>query len=341
MHEKAAFSMEQEEAYEMTCIAPNGLGYGEGSISTKGREYGETYPLTPEEVRRAIDIVTVNHDAIIRPVEEDDDGCGDGRPAARVFQVVDGETGAVHEYSKSKNRAKIFGGGLQVAASMWRAIEGAPTNAETVLGDRIFIAGELAARDIHYGAHTDNHAHGENCGCGAIDKYATSTNMSGVHKDHIMATLPAFYGDAFDDQAAAIEQAFASRAAIADDEDYMSNASGRQTMDFIERDGAVVKQLADGHLEAMTLINEEPGTTPDQEAAARLFAETGLPKGIQLFVVDAWRGRMYADAVADIAVQRGYDHQQAHDVAMADFFINQLSVAATLTDGTQPVIVNQ
>lgn len=343
MHEKAAFAMEAEteKVYEMTCIAPDGLGYGEGSISSKERETDAEYNLTQEQLQRAIELVIEHESEVIAAVDEDDDGCGDGRPADRVFQVVDDETGEIREYRVSKKRAKIFGGGLQVAASMWRAVEGAPVNAETVLGDRMFIADELKNRDLHYGAHTDNHAHGDNCGCGAIDKYPQSTRNSGVYHDQILATLPAFYGEAFEDQADAISQAFATRAEIAQNEQYMSDAAGRTTMDFIESDGAVVKELADGHLEVMTIVNTKPNTTVDQTVTARIFAEASLPEGIQVFVIDAWRGEMYADAVADIAVGHGYDRKQAHDVAMADFYINQLAVAATLTDGSQPVLVNK
>jgi hypothetical protein len=243
-------------------------------------------------------------------------------------------------YNKSRKRAKIFGGGLQVAASMWRAVSGEPKRGETVLGDRTFIASELKQRGVAYGAHTDTHAHGDNCGCGAIDKYAVSTELSATYRQDIVATLPVFYGDSIDQADTAINQAFSIRSTIAGS-DYMSNASGRKTMDFIERDGAVVKQLDDDHFEAIDFFNEEPGTTIDQEKIAELFAEAGLPKNIQVFAVDVWRGRMYADVVADIAVGYGFEYEAARAIALADFFINQLSVSATLTDGTQPVIYNR
>lgn len=330
-----------EQAYEAVCIAPNGIGFGDGSISAD-RENDPEYPVGKEQLAQAVELLIAHRDEIIVPVDEADDGCGDGRTAEQVFQVIDGATGEKHEYKKSKNRAKIFGGGLQVAGSMWRAIMGAPKNGETVLGDREFIAGKLKERGIHYGAHTDSHNHGndENCGCGALDKYAPSTATSGKYRQDITPLVHLFQGEgkAID---AGMEQAFATREALSHDGNYMANASGRKTMKFIESDGAVVKQLGGKHLEAITLMNNEPGTTVDQAKVAELFRAAGLPEGIDVFVIDEWRGRMYADAVADIAVQQGYkDREQAQEIALADFYINQLSIAAILTKGDQPVIYN-
>lgn len=198
------------------------------------------------------------------------------------------------------------------------------------------MASELKKHDIHYGAHTDSHAHGANCGCGAIDKYQPSTAMSSKYREAITPLVGLLYGD---DTAlgAGIAQAFDVRAAIAHDEQCMANASGRETMDFIESDGAVVKQLGGSHLEAIVYINDEPDMTVDQPKVAELFSEAGLPEGIDVFVVDGWRGRMYANVVADIASEHGYDRDTAFRAAMADFYINQLSVSATLTKGDQPV----
>ena len=332
---------ETTEHYEISCVAPDGVGYGEGTISTEARVRDAEAPITPEQLRQAVDIIVAHRDEVIVPVEEDDDGCGDGRPTRRVFQTIDGATGQVREYNVSKLRAKIFGGGLQVASSMWRAVAGAPLRGETVLGDREFIAAELKKRGISYGGHTDNHAHGENCGCGALDKYAHSVKLSGAYHDEISQTAQVFYGPDAEATSPALERAFASRTAISNDERYMSNASGRQTMNLMERDGAVIKELGDQHFEAIDIFNEEPGTTVDQEKVAELFAAAGLPDNIHVFAVDVWRGRMYADAVADIAAGHGYERDEARATALADFFINQLSVSAALTDGTQPVVYNR
>lgn len=330
--------IERVPEYELVCIAPDGVGYGEGAVSAVERENHPEYPVSREQRMRAVEIISNNYDRVIVAIQEPDDGCGDGRPTEQI-QQVDSETGEKHDYKVSKLRAKIFGGGLQVAASMWRAVSGQPQSGETVLGDRMFIAAELKARGVLYGAHTDNHAQGDSCGCGAIDKYPTTTQMSGKYRNEITSTLGVFY----DDPAAnsGVEQAFATRAAIAQDAEYMANASGRQTMDFIIEDGAVVKELGNEHLEAIVVFNEESGTTVDQTAIAALLREVGLPDKIQVFVVDVWRGREYAETVADIAAERGYDREQAQQTALADFFVNQLSVSTTLTKGDLPVVINQ
>ena len=327
----------EETVYEMAVVAPDGLGYGDGTISTRNRENG---PLTGEQLSQAMEIITTHKNQVIVPVEEMDDGCGDGRPAGMVFQAIS-PSGERTFYRKSKLRAKIFGGGVQVAASMWRSVAGEPNGGETVLGDRKFIAGKLKSRGIDYGAHTDSHANGDSCGCGAIDKYTLSTEKSAKFHDDITGNTRALAGDALAD-GEELEKAFQVRAAISGDTQYMSDASGATTMAFIEGDGAVIKQLEHDHLEAITIVNDEPGTTVDQRAVIELFEAAQLPTDIQIFVIDVWRGKMYAEVVADIATaELGADYETARQIAIGDFYINQLSVAATLTDGSQPVIHNK
>lgn len=334
------FALSEKEVlpeFEMRVITSEGVGYGEGLISAKDRAANIEHPVTTEELLAAVEALVRRKHEIIAPIEEKDDGCGDGRPTSMILQK-DSETGEIVQFNKSRKRAKIFGGGLQVAASMWRAIAGEALSGETVLGDRKFIAGELNERGLHYGAHTDNHAHGENCGCGAIDKYPQSTKLSGKYQAEITGTLSVLIDNPAEN--AGVAQAFATRAAISEDAGYMSNASGRATMDFILDDGAVVKELAQDHLEAIVLFNDEPDTTVDQEKVATILAEAGLPADIQVFVVDLWRGYQYAEVVADIAAEHDYDRSAALETAKADFLINQLSVSTTLTKGDLPVIYN-
>ncbi len=323
--------------FEMQTIASEGLGYGEGAISAGDRTNSLDYPVSQEQLMQAIEVIIGHKSEIIVPAEETDDGCGDGRPTDLILQK-DPETGEIISYNKSRKRAKIFGGGLQVAASMWRAIAGEALSGETVLGDRMFIAGELKRRGMQYGAHTDNHAKGDNCGCGAIDKYPLSTKMSGKYREDITGTLAALIDNPAEN--AGVRQAFRTREQIADDAEYMSSATGRATMDFILDDGAVVKELKNDHLEAIVIMNDEPGTTIDQAKVAEILRAAGLPDTIQVFVVDLWRGYEYADVVADIAAEHEYSREAARETARADFLINQLSVAATLTKGDLPVIYN-
>lgn len=324
-------------------LAAEGLGFGddEAPISTaKQMRSGE---LSQEAMNTAHEII--KHDPEVFPtVDSDapDDGCGDGRPAERFFRLVEG---VKTFFNKSRRRAKVFGGGLTVAASMWRTVRGEPKEGETVLGDRKFMAAELEALGITYGAHTDTHAKGENCGCGAIDKYQTITHNAVKYKDNIIGVLKALYGDAYEANESAIEAVFAvyeSLAAEAGGGAYFDDASGKASMDFMLENGAVVKELRGGHMEDFIIVNDVEGTTFDQRKLAEKLKEAGVAEEVQAFVVDTWRGRMYAEKVADIAekypTEVGTDKETVRAQAYADFLIRTLAVSATLTAGDLPVI---
>jgi hypothetical protein len=331
-------TLEREAIHEVTCLTEKGLGFGEGRISVKERiNNGE---MSQDELRAGAEIITNDPEVFsITDIDAVDDGCGDGRQAARIFRIVDEKTGEMKEFNKSRRRAKLFGGGLVVASSMWRAISGPTHHQETVLEDRQFIAGKLSKLNIEYGAHTDNHAKGEACGCGAIDQYPKITANALKYRANIEATLQVLYGESYEENIPAIESVFATYQAISDDEMYFSNAAGKTTMDLIQQDGAVVKELADEHLEAYIVLNDIEGTTFDQRKFDIKLKNAGVESEPQAFVVDIWRGRMYADAAAKIAAEKipNIDFEEARKKAYADFLIRTLAVASTLTAGDQPV----
>lgn len=331
-------TLEREIIHEVICLADDGLGFGEGTISAQDRIENEH--MTEREKRIGSEIIT-NDPEVFTAVDTDakDDGCGDGRQAARIFRILDEKTGEMQEFNKSRRRAKLFGGGLVVAASMWRAIDGPTHHQESVLGDRQFIAGKLADMNIEYGAHTDNGAKGESCGCGAIDKYPAVTANALKYRENIDATLKALYGDSYDDNTDAINSVYSTYEAIKADETYFKNAAGQSTMDLIKSNGAVVKELADQHLETYVILNDIEGTTFDQRKFDEKLKAAGVDSEPQAFVIDIWRGRMYADAMAQVAVESlaGVDFEEARKKAYADFLIRTLAVSATLTAGDQPV----
>jgi hypothetical protein len=331
-------TLEREQLHEVVCLADGGLGFGEGTISISKRlEVGE---MTSYDVQAGGEIIANDPDVFTHTdVDATDDGCGDGRQAARIFRIIDEKTGETQEFNKSRRRAKLFGGGLIVASSMWRAISGPTQRQETVLGDRQFIAGKLAEMNIQYGAHTDNHAEGEACGCGAIDQYPQITRNALTYRKNIEAQLRGLYGESYDDNAAAIESVFATYQALTKDQTYFSNAAGKTTMDLIKDDGAVVKELADQHLEAYVILNDVEGTTFDQRKFDMKLKAKGVESEPQAFVIDIWRGRMYADAIASMAAENNpeVDFEDARQKAYADFLIRTLAVSATLTTGDQPV----
>lgn len=331
---------EHENDTEILVLTPTGLGFGEGSISTAAQlNNGE---LSREAMELGLDIIR-NNPKVFGEVDHDayDDGCGDGRPVAKVFVLINSTTGKTKQFfNKSRKRAKLFGGGLVAASSMWRNVSGNPENGETVLGDREFISAQLKERGIMYGAHTDSHAEGENCGCGAIDKYPQITRNALKYKVQINSVLQALYGNSYKDNESAIAAAFAQYESIATNAVYFSNADGKSSMDFMLEEGAVVKQLDKHHMEDFVVMNDVEGTTFDQREFDAILKQSGVAEEVQVFVVDTWRGRMYAEAIADIARRHmpGSDPKVIRMQAYADFLIRTLAVSATLTKGDQPVI---
>jgi len=327
---------ERTERYEVKVIAPEGLGFGEGSISVE--EQVKSGESDRSAIRAAIELVRTDQDVFV-PVdsEADDDGCGDGRTCGKmIYRMLDPITKQIQVFKRSLRRAKLFGGGLIASSSMWRAVEGAPTRGQTLDGDRRFMAEQLKSHGVNFGAHTDEHAEGDKCGCGAIDRYDDITRNVNVYRPQIMQTLRLLYGDDYAENEGAINDVFDMYSQLQDE--YLGDVTGRDTMDFIESEGAVVKQLEGKHLEDMVVLNDVEGTTLDQALLRQKLADQGLSPNIQAFVVDVWRGRMYADLVADVASERGIDRDVAFQRAYADFLIRTLAVSATLTKGDQPVI---
>lgn len=321
----------------VSLIAPHGLGFGEGGITVKDQI--KEGILTIDTPRHIHEILT--HDsATFKRVEADDDGCGDGRPWTKIIQE-DGQ-GTIHEYTKSLLRAKVFGGGMVTGASMLRTIYGAPLDGETVGQDRQGISEDFAAKEFKHGAHSDNHAEGDKCGCGAIDLYPTITRNAIKYRPAIVDTLRAVYGDQLDDNQAAINQAFDVYESLSRDEDYFSDADGKSSMKQILLAKAVVKELDGHHIEETIVLNDIPDTTLDQHYFTETVKNASTitkPRIVQAFCIDIWRGEQIADVVTQIALEEdpSRDAEYTRKLAYADFMIRTLAVAATLTAGDLPV----
>ncbi|HMS93486.1 MAG TPA: cadmium-containing carbonic anhydrase [Candidatus Saccharibacteria bacterium] len=335
------YSEKERETVVVECIAPDGLGFGEGGISVKSQiEQGILMPNTPRHIHEFL----INNPNAFKQVEVDDDGCGDGRPWTKIIQEYRDENGdkKVQFFGKSKLRAKVFGGGLVTAASMWRAIQGVPRDEQTVGGDRVFMSSKLAIREFSHGAHSDDHAEGENCGCGAIDKYPVITANAIKYRPQITGVLEALYGDEFENNKSEIEQVFGVYEALAESNGYFADASGKQSMEQILDSGAVVKELAGHHIEETIVINDVEGTTLDQQFFTETVKNAGRderPRIVQAFSVDVWRGKAIVDEVVEIAHEEDpmADLDQVRKLAYADFLIRTLAVAGTLTAGDLPV----
>jgi len=346
MPEEEREKREQGFSIEVRVAAPNGFGFGEGGISTtKQLKNPELSGLTPDAMEKGLEIIKSGKPFVAVDVDAKDDGCGDGRPTSVVYQMIDT---AKQVFKKSRRRAKIFGGGLVVASSMFRStIRGNVIEGDTVLNDRKETAAILDKRKVEYGGHTDNHASGEKCGCGAIDLYPEITANALKYRSEITNLVTTVYrdlqgvtGEALEAKTAAIERVFAVyENQVENAPEFFKDAAGNKTMDLMERKGSVIKELADDHLEDFVVINDIEGTTFDQRMFDEEMASQGVEGTAQAFVVDSWRGRMYADLIADEAhSEHGIDRQRAYDTAEADFWIRTLAVSGTLTAGDLPAV---
>jgi hypothetical protein len=338
---------------ETIIIAENGLGFGDGGISVEAQlAQPEVSNLTPEVLEVGTDII-LHEPEVFAEVEEDDDGCGDGRPTAVIYQMVPvvpehPESSELYQqqFNKSRRRAKLFGGGLVAASSMYRAvILGKYQLGQTVLGERKKTAALLKKANIRHGGHTDNHAHGENCGCGAIDKFDQTFEKALKYRSEIKSVVQLYAGDNWNQEWEAdfnyVYDIYEDLQANLDE--YTVDAAGVKTRELLEEEGAVIKRLADDHLEDFTILNDVEGTTFDQPKFDEILKQRGVEGAAQAFVVDVWRGRMYADFIAKTAqAEHGMDYNQSYRRALIDFLARSTSgVSATLTAGDQRVFLHK
>lgn len=319
----------------VSILYPQGFGFGTGSINLKQQlgagalSYGAL--IVGAEIIENDDRVFKKVDAIAT-----DDGCGDGREAKVIYEVRSGQRIA---HTHSLLRAKIFGGGLVVFTSMMRAsVWGAELEDRTVLKDREAAAELLQKNGVKHGGHTDNHASGDNCGCGAIDKYPEITKNALAFREDIDTVLRLVFGQEYPLYEKAVEDVFTVYESIAHESyRYFADASGVKTRELLERSGAVIKELADDHLEDFVIINDVDGESFHQREFDAILRERGVQTTAQAFVVDLWRGRMYAKLVAKEAAKLGHDKDTAFKKSMVDFLVRTLATAGTLTSGDQPV----
>lgn len=296
-------------------VAPEGLGFGEGTISLDSRkdEIGT-------EGLQQIEQLVSNADIIV-PVSKasdgsvlDDDGCGDGREVSRIFEGSE-------QKSKSLNRSKVFGGGVTMAAS---TLIGLGRAKDLTLRDVYSNAiTSLQSKDIDFGAHTDTHSeHDESsCGCGAIDKAPIILGNAVKFAEDIRSTIDALGIDTtgLDE----VEDEF-----VTFNNGNIGDYSGQSVLNDIVKNGKVVKELADDHKEIIVVLNMVEGFTVNQDKIRK--ATNGRA---QAFAVDVWRVKSIADRLyAD-------DSSVTRHKAFLSELVYTLATAGTLTAGDLPVYV--
>ncbi len=308
------------EQKEMTVEVPKiirmrvteGLEFGEGKISGQDAD---------PETLRIVDETIHSDPEIIVPVDEedgrqiDDDGCGDGRETGLVFR-------GLTLLKRSLRRPKVFGGALMMAAAA-RIGSGRAADAplQSVVEQSM---GYLNETGVNFGAHTDDHAEGANCGCGAIDRAPEIVRAIVKYEQPIRGTVKALGVD--DSEIEAVYQNFKDYEAVMPaDEPY----SGRTVMNGITRLGKIVKQLRGGHNERRIVINAVRGFTVNQELIRQKTAGKA-----QVFAVDSWRLQDIADKMYD---GRPVEQQRA----LLSGLLYTIGTAAVLTKGDLPIDVIQ
>ncbi len=300
-----------------------GLDFGEGSISVQDRLQATDDPLS-ETTLRLVE-TGISSDQIIVPIDTgnngqqlEDDGCGDGRGVKKVFHKHKEDSGEIQEKSRSLHRSKIFGGGLTMAAA---AVVGTgKSGGKTVEGVFDEALTTLKTKEIPFGAHTDDHAHGDNCGCGAIDKAPQIFDDAVKYEDKIRSAI-----DVLGVDMDGLDEVYDNLRSFATSTEHGSY-SGQSVMKDIVNSGVIIKELGGPHLEVAIVLNTLEGYTVNQELIREISGDQA-----QVFATDIARLEQLSKKISDDPVE-----QQKSFLSMV---VYTLATAATLTKGDLPVYV--
>lgn len=278
-------------------------GFGYGDVES-------TITVTPDDTELLAKLDQVLHSAaLLTPISSDesghpvqDDGCGDGRPAAREYP---------HEH-----RAKVFGGGAAMAVSMLIGLGKAADDPQAEIFTHALSI--LRDRQIDFGGHTDNQVVPPYGGCGAIDKFPYILVAAVHYQPQIEGSIQDLGIDTTG--LLNVQQQFIAYAKKHAGQPY----SGADVSAAIVSQGKIVKQLTGVHVEKAVVLNTVPGYTTDQAAVY-----TAMDGQAEVFAVDVWRIQQLADSL--------YDTTEERQAAFLSELIYTLATSAVLTRGNLPV----
>ena len=318
MREHAPYNV-IERTYEMdrpkfdVTKVREGFEFGHGKISGVAAN---------KEVLKQVEYNIYNNPDILVAIDKDDsgeaikdDGCGDGRGVLTIFSYEE-------TFHKSLNRPKVFGGASVMAVACAIGLGEAGTLALNPLFERIIK--ELDEKNINFGAHTDEHAHGKNCGCGAIDRAPEILFATLKYEMPIRGVLT-ILSTAL--ELTDLNEVYGNFRGYIQDLAQQPEYSGKQVMDTILENNRtrVVKQLGDDHKECRIVLNTVRGYTVNQQ----LIRDVTNGEA-QIFAVDVWR-------MQDIAVSLYPDQPELQAKAFLSELIYTLATAAVLTKGDLPI----
>jgi len=290
-----------------------GFEFGHGQISGLAAN---------QDILAKVDEVIHHNKQIIVPIDKDDngqpltdDGCGDGREVLTVFSLN-------QQYKRSLNRPKVFGGSAAMAAA---CIIGTGRAGSSSL-NHVFknAISELDAKEIDFGAHTDEQMHGNNCGCGAIDKAPQILLASLKYEIPIRGVVTVLTDDA-----SCLNEVYACYRSYVQHLANQPEYSGMQVMEAIlnNRHSPVVKQLGGKHKECRIVLNKVRGYTVNQQ-----LVRDATNSQAQIFGVDVWR-------MEDLAKKLYPTEAVLQKKAFMSELIYTIATAAVLTKGDLPVDV--
>jgi hypothetical protein len=337
MEPTMTYETEHETLPTINEIPAIGYGNSESSISyKKQRESGE---LSQPVDEFAAELMTSGE--LLVDVNDNDDGCIDGRPTKSVLHVTkDGEVIETDADNSNHERAKVAGGGNFTAVAM---VIGTGRKGESIDADIIETGLALSAKEVYCGAHTGEHGHGDGTDCGANDKMLTILDNASVYKDEIANTTKALLSVAgIEFNPETFNQVLSNWQEAVADSDYFTGSTGASRLQAAqsvveaahttvkpERPLSVIKHLSGDHNEDYLVVNFVKGKTISQNKLATAlnekFPELESENLAQSFVVDAWRIVELANAsVAEDEVE----------AAIYAGVMYQVATAATLTDGS-------
>lgn len=290
-----------------------GFEFGHGQISGLA---------TNNEVLELVDWTVHNHPDILVPIDKDDeghiikdDGCGDGRAVLTVFSLD-------HTYKRSLNRSKVFGGSATMTTACFIGLGQAGNQPLNQVFEKAIKT--LDKKSMDFGAHTDEQMHGNNCGCGAIDKAPQILFASLKYEIPIrgVITMLSNYvsglNDVYGNYRIYVQH-------LASQPEY----SGMKVMDLIlnNKHSRVVKQLGGNHRECRIVLNTIRGYTVNQK-----LVRDATQDEAQVFAVDVWR-------MEEIANKLFEGHPDRQHQAFISELIYTVATAAVLTKGDLPVDV--
>ena len=282
------------------------VGFGNGSISIEKRI--EAHELTRDRVESLKTDILTNPSKFLKPVRFPISlSCGDGRPG-----------------DEDDDGLKVFGGLL-----FFVNVDQLTNNVAKVAGnflDRIpFVSKKLISADLLPGGHIDDHAHGSNCGCGAMDKKAESHSGLQAFAPEIKDFTAKLLGKldlSYEEELA--DQILVKNRQVGDVPSGVDQLRALQDVIYEMGQGRIEK-LHGAHKEGLIVVNLRPGYT-----VARELINQYTERQLQVFATDVE------------AITRGADALYRRDEDKLRFVHGSVmwtgAVTATLTDGLFDIV---